>query len=124
MSVVRVYNAGLLTPRGVWSANPAIDYLANCRNLFRQSLDTLFAGYDPFCPALDMNLFLALKEHEHITELMIKRYSKSWLVVCDALLLSPEWKKSPGTLEEIKFAEDNHIPVFETLEELNKHEGR
>jgi len=120
MKIKRVYVAGLLTPRGMWSANPAIDYLANVRHMIRTGLDVLFAGFVPFIPALDLQLFLALKENERITEPMIKRYSKDWLEACEAVLLTPGWKKSSGTLAEIEFAKEKGIPVFESLEELLK----
>lgn len=116
--IKRVYVAGLLTPRGVWSVNPAIDYLINVRNMIRSSLDVFFAGFVPFCPALDFQFFLQLEEGQHITEPMIKRYSKDWLEACEAVLLTPGWKKSTGTLKEIEFAEQLGIPVFKTLGEL------
>lgn len=118
MSIKRVYIAGLLTPRGIKSANPAIEYNFNCRDMVRWGLKVLFAGFDPFVPALDREFFLQLREDESITEPMIKRYSKSWLEVCDAVVLTPGWQKSPGTLVEIKRAEELGIPVFKSLDEL------
>ena len=112
------YVAGLLTPRGTNSVHPAIDYLLNVRNLIRASLDVFMAGFTPFCPALDFLFFLQLDEGEHITEPMIKRFSKDFLAVSDAIVLTPGWKKSLGTLAEIKYAEELGIPVFKTLEDL------
>ena len=123
-----VYVAGLLTPRGVWSANPAIDSLINQRKMIRYGLDVFFAGFDPFVPAFDHAFWLVMKDSETITESMIKRYSKSWLRRCDAVVLTPGWRKSPGTLAEIKHAEELGIPVFDSLERLieytkgNNHE--
>jgi len=118
MKIQRIYVAGLLTPKGINSTHPAIDYLGNVRNLIRASLDVLFAGFDPFCPALDFLYFLSLKDGEFITEAMIKRFSKSWLEACDAVVLTPGWKKSSGTIAEIRFAKDRGIPVFKSLDEL------
>ena len=118
MSIKRVYVAGLLTPRGHWSVNPAIDYLANIRNMIRVGKEVFFAGFVPFIPALDFQIFLALDEKEFITEPMIKRYSKDWLEVCNAVLLTEGWRKSRGTLFEIEFAKERNIPVFESLDEL------
>lgn len=117
----RVYIAGLLTPKGIWSVNPAIDYLRNVSNMIRAGLDIFFAGFVPFIPALDLQLFLSLEKDEYITEPMIKRYSKDWLEVCDAVLLTEGWKKSSGTLAEIEFAKERDIPVFESLKELIKY---
>lgn len=125
--IKRLYIAGCLTPTCRTSKNPAIDYLYNLREMIRWSNKTYFAGFDPFCPALDHQFFMQLQNGEHITEKMIKRYSKSWLEVCDAMLLTPGWKSSAGTSAEIKFCEEHNIPIFETLEELvnfnNKQEG-
>jgi hypothetical protein len=120
MKIKRVYIAGLLTPRGIWSVNFAIDYLINVKNMIRTGLDVFFAGFVPFIPALDFQLFLALREGERITEPMIKRYSKDWLEVCEAVLLTAGWKKSEGTLIEIEFAKEHGIPVFESIEDLKK----
>jgi hypothetical protein len=120
MKIRRVYCAGLLTPRGVWSVNPAIDYLANIRVMIRVGLDVFFAGFVPFIPALDFMLFLSLREDERITEPMIKRYSKDWLEACEAVLLCPGWRKSSGTLAEIEFAKEKGIPVFDSLDDLVK----
>lgn len=119
----RVYIAGLLTPRGIWSVNPAIDYLANVRNMIRASLDVFFAGYVPFCPALDFQFFLFLRNSERITEPMIKRYSIDWLEICDAIFLTKGWRKSTGTLREIEFAKKHNIPVFESIKELKEYDN-
>ena len=119
----RIYVAGLMTPKGTNSSHPAIDFLANIKNLIRASLDVLFAGYDPFCPGLDFQYFLALRDGEFITEAMIKRLSKSWLEACHAVVLTPGWRQSAGTLAEIKFAEERGIPVFKSLNELIKFTG-
>jgi len=120
MNIKRVYVAGLITPRGVWSKNFAIDFLINIRKMIRVGLDVLFAGFDPFVPAFDHSFWSALQEGEFITESMIKRYSKSWLEVCDAMLLTPGWQKSTGTLAEIELAQELNIPIFESLDKLIK----
>lgn len=116
------YVAGLLTPRGTNSVHPAIDYLCNVRNLIRASLDVFMAGFTPFCPALDFLYFLQLKDGEFITEAMIKRFSKDFLRVSDAVVLTEGWQKSEGTMAEIKLAEELGILVFKTLEELIKYD--
>lgn len=118
--IKRIYIAGLLTPIGIWSVNPAIDYLANVRHMVRAGIEVFKAGFVPFIPALDYQIFLGLREGEIITEPMIKRYSKDWLEACEAVLLTPGWKKSRGTLIEIEFAKERNIPIFESIEELVK----
>jgi hypothetical protein len=117
--IKRVYVAGLLTPRGYWSTNQAIDYLINVREMSRWGLEAFQAGFDPFVPAFDF-MFWFVAEGQPITEAMIKRYSKNWLAVCDAVMLTPGWQKSSGTLAEIKYAKTLGIPVFDSLEELIK----
>lgn len=113
-----VYVAGLLTPRGVHSANLAIDHLINQRRMIRYALDVFFAGFDPFVPAFDHAFWFVMSNGESITEAMIKRYSKSWLRRCDAMVLTPKWRKSPGTIAEKKHAEELGIPVFDSLDDL------
>lgn len=122
--IKRVYVAGLLTPRGIWSVNPAIDYLINVRKMVRAGIRVFLAGYVPFIPALDFTIFLLLREDEgeRITEPMIKRFSKDWLEVCEAILLTPGWQNSTGTLAEIEFAKECNIPVFESIEALKKYD--
>ena len=119
--IKRVYVAGLLTPRGTNSVHPAIDYLLNIRNLVRWSLKVFFAGFDPFCPALDYLFFLLLHKGEHITEPMIKRFSKSWLEVSDAIFMTPKWKKSPGSVGEKEVAEKLNIPVFYKIKAMKEY---
>ena len=120
MSIKRIYVAGLLTPRGVWSKNLAIDHMINQRKMIRASLEVLYAGFDPYVPAFDHQFWMVMQEGEFITEATIKRYSKSWLEVCDAVLLTPGWKQSPGTLAEVERAKELGMPIFESLEELNE----
>lgn len=113
-----VYIAGLLTPRGVRSTNPAIEYLLNVRDMARVGLNLLKMGFAPFCPGLDFLYFLILKDDERITEQMIKRFSKDWLRRCDAILMTEEWEKSPGSIAEKKLAEDLGLPIFYSIEEI------
>jgi len=120
MKIKRVYVAGILTPRGVYSANPAIDHLVAVRKMVRIGLEVLLAGFDPFVPAFDHQFWMVMNDGEFITESMIKRYSLSWMEVCDAMLLTPGWQKSPGTLREKARAEDLGIPVFKSIEEMRR----
>jgi hypothetical protein len=113
-----VYIAGLLTPKGIKSTNPAIEYLLNIRDMVRATLDTLFAGFTPFCPAIDFMYFLSLREGERITEPMIKRISKDWLKRCDAILMTEGWRQSLGSVAEKELAEELGLPVFYSIEEI------
>lgn len=119
--IKRVYIAGVLTPVGTSSSWAVSDYLSNLRKMIRASLDVFFAGFTPFCPALDHHFWFQLNEGEYITEAMIKRFSKDWLEVCEAVLLTPGWKKSEGTMAELERANDLDIPIFVSLEKLKKY---
>jgi len=114
--IKRVYIAGSLTPTS--EGNHAIEYLANVRKFVRTAIDLIMCGYVPFCPGADFIYFLSLRPDEVITDVMIKRMSKDWLAVCDAMVLTPGWQKSKGTLAEIEYAEKHGIPVFKSLAEL------
>jgi len=89
--------------------------------MIRYALEVFFAGFTPFVPAFDYQFWMVMNDGEVITEAMIKRYSKDWLEVCDAVVLTPQWKKSPGTLAEVKRAEELGISVFKSLEELKEY---
>lgn len=123
--IQRVYIAGILSKaHGYYSKNTAINYLIACREMTKWGVKALFAGYDPFVPAFDRHFWEVLEEGQAITEAMIKRYSKSWLEVCDAVVLTPGWQQSLGTLAEIKRAEEHGIPVFEGLDKLIEYDHR
>jgi hypothetical protein len=113
-----VYVAGPLTPRGIKSANPAIEYLFNIRDIARTSVELILAGFTPYCPGIDFQYFLLLRDGERITEPMIKRLSKDFLLRCDAILMTKGWAGSAGSIAEKKLAEEKGIPVFYCIDEM------
>jgi len=115
-----VYVAGPYTPTGYFAKHASTDTLMAIGFLVRYALDVFFAGYDPFCPGLDCLFFIKKNPDEVITEAMIKRYSKSWLKRCDALMLTPGWQTSRGTIGELKVCIEYDIPVFRTLDDLKQ----
>jgi len=116
-----VYVAGSLTPNGLNSVHPTIDYLENVNRMIRLALDCFFAGYDPFVPAFDMLFWFVKDAKEKITEKTIKRYSRTWVTRCDAIVLVNGWQRSEGTLEEIRLAHRLGIPVFKSLDKLKEN---
>lgn len=120
-NIKAVYIAGALSPINLHSKHPSIDYLGNVRQMIRIALDVFFAGYDPFVPAFDLFFFLMRNDDKIITESMIKRYSKEWLKRSDALILINGWRKSRGTIGEIKLANQLSIPVFRGLDKLDSN---
>ena len=105
----------MLTPRGVHSKNPAIDYEYNKHIMINVAVAVLKDGHSPFCPALDAPYFLVGGMENRITEAQIKRSSMDFLEVCDCIVLCPGWKKSPGTIKELERADELGIPVFNSL---------
>ena len=120
MKVNRVYIAGPLTPT---QSNYAIHYLENVRRMIRLGVEAMMAGFHPYIPALDFHIFLALHDNERITEEMVKQTSIEWLKACDAVLLTPGWEDSPGTLRELKIADEMGIPVFTSFNDLVLFDG-
>jgi hypothetical protein len=118
MMIKRIYIAGPITPRGMKSDNLAIDYLLNVRDMIRVGVEAMLAGFTPFIPAMDLLIFLGLKNNEMISDEQIKKYSIDWLSVSDAMVLTSLSATSEGVRAEIKFAHDNGIPVFDSLNEL------
>jgi hypothetical protein len=40
---------------------------------------------------------------------------------CDAMVLTTDWRRSAGSVKEVKFALQNDIPIFEDVFELFQH---
>jgi len=106
---------------GAYSADNVITVLDNIRKGTRLSTEVLLAGYAPFCPWLDYQFQLMLRDNEKLEVKDYYGYSMSWLEVSDAVLLVPEWQGSKGTLKEIDRAMEINIPVFVKLTDLRKH---
>lgn len=86
----------------------------------RLSTELLLAGYSPYCPWLDYQYMLMLRDNEELHVDDFYRYSIDWLLVSGAVLLVPGWENSKGTIEEIRIAKENGIPIFDNLNELVK----
>ena len=110
----RIYIAGALTPTGSRAdcKNPAIEYLANVRDMLDAFVYLVKKGWSPYCPALDIVAFLHLPSHATFGEAEIKGVSMAWLSACEAVLLLDGWENSTGTRAELKEAERMHIPIY------------
>ena len=112
----RIYIAGAISPYP--TDHPVLGFLGNIKRGQRMAVTVILAGFHPFCPFLDYQLFLQLQEGENITEKMIKDLSMAWLEVSDAILVLPKYRKSAGTKAEIERARELRIPVFFDIEDL------
>lgn len=74
------------------------------------AIDVWKAGHTAICPHLNTALFdcdSKLPDDRFLTgDLEI-------LARCDAVVLVPGWQESLGTLNEVKYAKDRNIPIYE-----------
>jgi len=112
--MIRVYVAGK------YDDNNVISVLNNMRLGMRTCTELILKGYAPFCPWLDYQYTLMLREGEKISREMYHKYSLSWLDVSDCVLALPNYKDSGGALNEIIRAEYLKIPVYYSIEELER----
>jgi len=45
----------------------------------------------------------------------------AWLLVSQAIFLTPGWESSEGTKREIELAKENNIPIFSEIDEMNSY---
>lgn len=110
----RVYVAG------AYSADNTGDLFDNMRRGIRWSVEVLLAGHAPFCPWLDFQYSLCLrdKEGETLSLSDFYEFSLAWLRVADVVFVTPGWEESTGTAHEILTADQLGIPVIFRLEDL------
>ena len=109
--VKRVYVAGKLNDMAV-GYNYNRHKMLNTGELLRE------AGYAPYVPCLieQMGIMFGWEKYSDYFN-----FSQPWLAVSDAVLLVEGWETSKGTIEEIQFALEHKIPVFDRLDELWSH---
>lgn len=93
----------------------------NVRLGIRTATRLLLMGYSPYCPFLDYQFLLLLHEGETITLEMYHRLGMNWLRRSEAILMLPNWESSVGATKERKEALMLDIPVFNSINELNKY---
>ena len=107
----RVYVAG------PYSADNVLEVLRHIGRGQKMCADLFALGFAPFCPWHDKSYVT----DNFNAEFKVKdfyRYSMEWLKVSEAVLLVGEYKKSKGTLAEIKTAKRLKIPVFDNIADL------
>ena len=83
------------------------------------SVELLKRGYAPFCPWLDY-LFQLVSNGNGLQRVDYYEYSIAWLLASDAMFVTELRKCSNGTKNEIMVAEKENIPIFWTINELEK----
>ncbi len=103
---------------GAYSATSTIAALDNIRRGIRAATEVLLAGDAPFCPWLDHQFVLALREGEALTASDLFAASLEWLKSAEAVVVLPGADNSVGAQKEIKIAEERGIPVYTLAEWL------
>jgi len=112
--MIRVYVAGK------YDDNNVISVLNNMRLGMRTCTELILKGYAPFCPWLDYQYTLMLREGEKISREMYHKYSLSWLDASDCVLALPNFIYSNGADREIDRAIKLNIPVYYSIEQLER----
>ena len=117
--MIKVYVAG------AYSGNNVFDVLKNIGRGEYIASELFQFGYAPFTPWHDKN-FVFQNFHLDFKVERFYNYSMEWLKICDAVLIVPnfsgliDWQDSKGTLAEIAEAEKLGIPVFYTIDDLDR----
>lgn len=100
----KIYVAGPFTGSEMQNTRRAVLAANELRN----------AGYSPYIPHLFAFIdYLAPVPYEDVM-----RHCFIWLECCDAVLFLA---KSPGADREVEFAREHNIPVFSSIEEINRY---
>ena len=84
----------------------------------------LSIGFSVFCPHKNTGWFTQkCCRYGVLPETTCMENGITILERCDALLLLEGWQESVGAKTERKFAEENNIPVFESVAELVEFAG-
>lgn len=102
-----VYVAGPFTGATAW------DIERNVRAAEVAGLDVARLGAMPLIPHANTRFF-----HGQLTAAFWYEGTLALLERCDAMLVLPGWKRSSGTLEEMRLCETHGIPYFHTLVNL------
>lgn len=108
MKKLKIYVAGKLN-------DYACEYLSNVHKMIKTARMLREHGFAVYVPCND------LIEGVVDGEFQYKDYfdnSQPWLLSSDAVFLVPGWETSEGTNREKKLAEENGIPVFDSIDDL------
>lgn len=108
MEKIKVYVAGKLN-------DDAVGYNKNRSRMMKTALMLHQKGFSVFVPCLleQVGLIDGDWEYEDYFDNSIP-----WLLVSDAIYLTPGWETSEGTKREIEISKERGIPVFDNLQEM------
>ena len=111
---------------GAYSDNNVLGVLKNIGRGEEYAAKLFMLGFAPFTPWHDKD-FVVKHWREKFTVEMFYNYSIEWLLCSDAVFIVPDCNglrdhsESAGTIEEIRIAVENKIPVFYHLHDLIEH---
>ena len=109
----KVYIAGKLN-------DDACGYIKNMHRMIKCAREVRRIGFSVYVPGND---FLeGLVDGDFNYEEYFSN-SQPWLAASDAVFLTPGWETSEGTKQEIEYAKQLGIPVFNSLDTLAKGLG-
>jgi len=106
--MLKVYVAGALSGKET-------EYIKNMHRMIKWANKVRKIGFAVFVPGLDFLMGVVVGDMEYSDYF---DNGQPWLRSSDAVFLVPGWKESEGTSLEVYEATLNHIPTYETLEEL------
>ena len=108
----KIYIAGKL------SHDDAVGYIQNCNRMIVTAKLVRDNGYAVYVPCND---FLEGIVNGDFTYEDYFENSQPWLLSSDGVFLTPGWETSPGTKREMQLAIEHDIPVFDDIDNMNKH---
>ena len=108
----KVYVAGAISAANLEKG------INNIRKGILAGAELLKKGFAPYIPHLDYQINLV--QDETIPVETYYKYDLEWLKCCDCMLVLPGYEKSIGVKAEIEFAKSLNIPIYFSMEELEK----
>ena len=110
----RIYVAGAM------SADNILDVLGNISVGISVGAQLLEKGYAPFVPHFDVFFKIQNGPNYNVPMKYYYDYTLEWLKASDAVVVCPDWENSVGTKNEIQTAIELGMPVFYSIEELER----
>lgn len=104
-----IYIAGPFRGPSAW------DIECNIRHAETLALEVWRAGHAALCPHTNTRFF----QNAAPDEVWLKG-GLELLARCDAVVLTDNWRRSSGARAEVQYALDAGIPVFATIEGVNR----
>jgi hypothetical protein len=102
---------------GPYSGGDVLTIFENMRRGMLLATQVRRLGFAPFCPWMDYQYFFMNNGASFSLENCYE-YSLAWLKVSDGIILTPDWRASPGAVKEHEYAITKEIEIFYSLADL------